>query len=165
MCKGCKDPELQYIHQKCINAYISNLPVPRRPRSPRPSSAQQSLADFLSEEPSVVLYDCTRCRDPYTVETRTISPFITIYKDKWLLGISCMLLFVCTLLIASGVAVCVASWNSTEILFSFFGLHVTVIAGAILLMFVGLGASMALGCAIYATATGRMGIHVVGTPL
>lgn len=30
VCRGCKDPELQLIHQRCIDKYINALPTPRR---------------------------------------------------------------------------------------------------------------------------------------
>ena len=90
VCRGCKDRELQYIHQECINSYISSLPVPRRPRSPRPRQLEEGL---LSGDEEEVLYDCTRCRDPYIVQQVEISPFWIIWDDKWLRIVSLLLGF------------------------------------------------------------------------
>ncbi|KAI9355976.1 hypothetical protein DFJ73DRAFT_824146 [Zopfochytrium polystomum] len=45
VCLGCKDPDLQWIHQVCIDEYISALPPPRQPPPPQPLLvAQQQLA-------------------------------------------------------------------------------------------------------------------------
>ena len=63
-CYGCKDLDLQWIHQKCIDQYMSLLP-------------QSSEI-----EPS---FYCTRCKDTYTVVSKRIHPLKTILSDRFLL--------------------------------------------------------------------------------
>lgn len=76
VCRGCKDPDLQYIHSKCIDSFVNCLPLPRRPRSPRIGGGE--------EDEDEVLYDCARCRDPYNVEEIDISPLYVMWDIWWL---------------------------------------------------------------------------------
>ena len=68
VCKGCKDLDLQWIHQDCIDRYISLLPPPRT--VPIIDSDQ----DFA----------CTRCKDPYIVESRRTHPLIALKSEPFL---------------------------------------------------------------------------------
>ncbi|KAJ3275571.1 hypothetical protein HDV01_007574 [Terramyces sp. JEL0728] len=167
VCQGCKDPELQYIHQECIDSYISSLPQPRRPRSPRPRGRdQQSVSEFLAEEqPPVVLYDCTRCRDPYTVEERPISPFIIMWQDVWLRFLAVILTIVSIVMIGSAAIIIVFGWDDNEVLAEIFGLPITVVFLALLLTVIGLIGTVGLWIAIWMSCTGKTRLHVVGQPL
>ncbi|KAJ3304199.1 hypothetical protein HDV03_003052 [Kappamyces sp. JEL0829] len=164
VCRGCKDPELQYIHQECINSYITSLPVPRRPRSPRPRS--QTLQEAMEDPAEEVLYDCTRCRDPYVVEEKLISPLYIIWDDLWLrfisivlvLGFATMLATFCT--IASN-----AAWGSDVVLVEIFGIPITVLFVALVLTILGMGAGIGLGATIWVASSGRKRLVVRGTPL
>jgi hypothetical protein len=64
-CRGCKDVDLKWIHQECMNNYISLLPQ-----------------DVENEMTSL---HCTRCRDPYQFESIRINPFKLLLKDKLVL--------------------------------------------------------------------------------
>lgn len=61
-CLGCKDPDLQLIHQECIDQYINALPA------------------TSTHDP----HHCTRCNDAYIITVARISPFTLIKKDKFL---------------------------------------------------------------------------------
>ncbi|KXS15974.1 hypothetical protein M427DRAFT_56270 [Gonapodya prolifera JEL478] len=41
-CRGCKDPDLQWSHQTCIDKYVSNLPPPQ-PRPPVSEVPEESV--------------------------------------------------------------------------------------------------------------------------
>ena len=64
-CLGCKDVDLQWIHQECIDQYIYLLP--------------QNSAD---EETS---FYCTRCKDPYQFERLGANPLKVLISDQQLL--------------------------------------------------------------------------------
>jgi hypothetical protein len=68
VCKGCKDVDLQWIHQDCIDRYISLLPPPRS------GLLIGSDQDFA----------CTRCNDPYNVESRSTHPLIALKSEPFL---------------------------------------------------------------------------------
>ncbi|KAJ3211917.1 hypothetical protein HDU67_004189 [Dinochytrium kinnereticum] len=63
-CLGCKDPDLQYIHQDCIDRWVTALPTPR---TPPPHS-----------------HNCSRCGDPYDVETTPIPRIHVLITDPFL---------------------------------------------------------------------------------
>jgi hypothetical protein len=62
VCKGCKDLDLQWIHQDCIDRYISMLPIP---------SARLQVGSDQE-------FSCTRCKDSYNVESRLTHPLIAL---------------------------------------------------------------------------------------
>lgn len=177
VCLHCKDPDLQYIHQSCINSYISSLPLPRRPRSPRLNQLQnqdneqeqvqeptQTVAEFLSQDQ--VLYDCTRCRDPYTVSTVPISPLEVIWMDVWMRSIA-IVLFLGFLVMASTLAVIAANayWGQDVVLFSVWGVEVSALTIAAFLTVLGMGAGGSLMVAMWTASMGRTRLWVTGVRL
>jgi hypothetical protein len=183
VCRHCKDPDLQYIHQNCINSYISSLPLPRRPRSPRVAQPggeggdgnqdgqlqnqeppQQTVAEFLSQEE--VLYDCTRCRDPYTVSTVAISPLEVIWQDVWMRSIAIVLLF--GFLVMGSTLVVIAAnayWGQDVVLFSVWGIDITALSVAAFLTILGIGAGGSLMAAMWSASSGRTRLWVAGVRL
>ncbi|ORY37084.1 hypothetical protein BCR33DRAFT_721716 [Rhizoclosmatium globosum] len=97
VCRGCKDPDLQYIHQTCINKYLSKLPVTSTPAftPPRQQQRRNLVMRLLMDPPDAQMppiakptdmFRCTRCRDLYKV-TETPVPLITcVWKDAYLRG-------------------------------------------------------------------------------
>ncbi|KAJ3101219.1 hypothetical protein HDU97_001570 [Phlyctochytrium planicorne] len=63
-CLGCKDPDLQYIHQECIDRWVTALP---QPRTPPPH-----------------IHRCTRCGDVYEVEMTPIPRYKVLLTDPFL---------------------------------------------------------------------------------
>ena len=49
VCLGCRDPDLQYIHQNCIDKYLSNLPPPPTRRSDAFNALQAGQAGQLAQ--------------------------------------------------------------------------------------------------------------------
>ena len=78
VCRNCKDIDLQYIHQDCINKYISCLP---HINSFINYSIKTNTNLGLIENDSL---KCTRCLDPYTIKPKKISPFVTFINDQFL---------------------------------------------------------------------------------
>jgi hypothetical protein len=89
-CLGCKDPDLQFIHQLCIDQFINNLPT---------SSSGQT-------------FQCSRCRDPYFVQVIHISPLTVLLGSKKLctmiLTFTAILLLIISFVILQ---LANASWN------------------------------------------------------
>jgi hypothetical protein len=164
VCHHCKDPELQYIHQECINTYISSLPLPRRPRSPRPQ--QQSINEFLDSDTNIeVLYDCTRCRDPYVVEERPIHPIWVIIQDPWLRIIFNLIVLACVLMFAAFIGILMGDWDSDIIFFELFGLTVTVLQFSLFLTLLGMVSGVTLTRSIWISSSGKKKLFVIGEPL
>ena len=114
VCHGCKDIDLQWIHQDCIDQYISLLPQ--------------------NSEENIKFY-CTRCKDPYQVESIRIHPLNTIKSDKSLL-LSMILVSLCMIVITLGsIDTMITNYNNGQILpsgtpiwiFSFFILSISYI--------------------------------------
>jgi hypothetical protein len=166
VCYGCKDPELQYIHQQCINSYISSLPLPRRPRSPRPGT-QTSIRQFLDQEEGIrpVLYDCTRCRDPYVVQQKLISPLEVIWKDIYLRLIFILLIIACAIMTVTCFVIAGNTWETDFALFYIFGFPITIIMLAFGLTVAGLLCGIWLGVTIWNASSGKTRLHVVGERL
>ena len=173
VCRGCKDPELQYIHQECINSYISSLPLPRRPRSPRTTGTSQQLPttaqQFLNENSDtedLVYYYCTRCRDPYVVTEVEISPFYVIWDDLWLrfiaiiLGIGFLLITITLITVAINV-----SQGGDVVIIEIAGFPITALMITFLLTIFGMGAGGSLLAAMWISSSGRKRLFVKGTPL
>ncbi|KAI8899369.1 D-isomer specific 2-hydroxyacid dehydrogenase [Globomyces pollinis-pini] len=159
VCQGCKDPELQYIHQDCINSYISSLPLPRRPRSPRPSLSN----DTPAQDP--VLYDCTRCRDPYIVSEKQVSPLIVMWHDLWLRYLMIALTLSGLIIVSIGTSIAIDNWNSDELLMDLFGIQVTVLAVSLFLTVIGTISIIGLWITMWFTCSGTKKLHVTGQPL
>ncbi|KAJ3198824.1 hypothetical protein HK099_003442, partial [Clydaea vesicula] len=87
-CKGCKDPDLQYIHQLCVNKFVDSLPSSS---SSRNNNSQYDPENNYKSNPRE--YFCTRCKDDYVVLSKPISPFIILLKDKFL----CYAMFLMTI--------------------------------------------------------------------
>ncbi|KAJ2998420.1 hypothetical protein HDV02_004535 [Globomyces sp. JEL0801] len=156
VCQGCKDPELQYIHQDCINSYISSLPLPRRPRSPRPSLSN----DTPAQDP--VLYDCTRCRDPYIVSEKQVSPLIVMWHDLWLRYLMIALTLSGLIIVSIGTSIAIDNWNSDELLMDLFGIQVTVLAVSLFLTVIGTISIIGLWITMWFTCSGTKKLHVTG---
>jgi hypothetical protein len=65
-CRGCKDIDLKWIHQDCMDNYISLLP--------------QKV-----EEENTSLR-CTRCSDPYQFDSIRINPFKVLLTEHMVLA-------------------------------------------------------------------------------
>jgi hypothetical protein len=136
--------------------------MPRRPRSPRPHI--QTLEDALEQEH--VLYDCTRCRDPYIVEEKLIFPLYVIWDDLWLRFVFVILVIGMVVMMSTFVALAShAAWGSDLVLIELFGFRITVIFLALVLASIGMGAGMGLATTIWRTSSGRKRLVVRGTPL
>ncbi|KAI8616573.1 hypothetical protein BC830DRAFT_1167704 [Chytriomyces sp. MP71] len=79
VCWGCKDPDLQWIHQICIDSFLTKLPVSpaRRPR-------RLGLWNAYSVSVPSTSFRCTRCNDPYQVVETTV-PFLQTLRTDALL--------------------------------------------------------------------------------
>jgi hypothetical protein len=82
VCTGCKDIDLQYIHQSCINNYLTTV-----------SSIEKiSLA-------------CARCKTPYNVQEIPIHFLKTLFNERLLCGsvsvmtLSMLVVNICIILI------------------------------------------------------------------
>jgi hypothetical protein len=159
VCQGCKDPELQYIHQDCINSFITSLPLPRRPRSPRP---QSTISEFLQQD---VLYDCTRCRDPYVVEERIVFPLVVIFEDPWLRLVFLTLTISFILLIVALFSILVLDDKYDIILFYLFGFKIGLLFVSLILVMVGMFAAFSLLLSIWEQSSGKKRLHVIGVRL
>ena len=163
VCHGCKDPELQFIHQNCVNAYIQSLPWPRRPRSPRVSE-NQSLEEFLESEQ--VFFDCTRCRDPYVVEERDISPFYVIWDDVWVRCLCIAIIVATVLILVFGTLLFEISRENDKVLFCVWGVIPVTLSGVcFLLTTLGVGSGFGLLRSIWMSHSGKKRLFVSGEPL
>jgi hypothetical protein len=110
VCRGCKDPDLQYIHQDCINQYISNLPNPSH-------SSLDSENQFY----------CTRCKDPYLVVSQPIHPLLALRSEKVLFP-SMMVITSCILSLTFFCVSLICESLSTGINFQFLNVPLWLIA-------------------------------------
>ncbi|KAI9336319.1 hypothetical protein BDR26DRAFT_864902 [Obelidium mucronatum] len=60
ICRGCKDIDLQWIHQNCANQFLTKLPSPKKPW-------------FRRTQPT---FKCTRCNFPYKVRETPLFPSV-----------------------------------------------------------------------------------------
>ena len=113
-----------------------------------------------------VLYDCTRCRDPYTVEQREKSPFVVIWEDLWIRFLFIVLVLATIVVMVFGTMLFVLTWNNDAILFKLWGIfpvHVSFVC--FLLTVVGVGSGFGLIRAIWISHSGRKIMFVSGEPL
>ncbi|KAI8822303.1 hypothetical protein BJ741DRAFT_655219 [Chytriomyces cf. hyalinus JEL632] len=69
VCHGCKDVDLQWVHQKCVNSFVSMLPKPR-----------------LDQNGVISNWRCSRCNDLYNVIEVPMTAWGIIFADMILLG-------------------------------------------------------------------------------
>lgn len=69
VCTGCKDPDLQWIHQNCINKFINTLPDK--------SSANEHDPGFQCPQTR-----CARCNEPYRITYTSTHPLRVLWKDR-----------------------------------------------------------------------------------
>ncbi|KAJ3243391.1 Sperm associated antigen 1 [Chytriomyces hyalinus] len=69
VCHGCKDVDLQWVHQKCVNSFVSMLPKPR-----------------LDQNGVISNWRCSRCNDLYNVIEVPMTAWGIIYADMILFG-------------------------------------------------------------------------------
>src|SRR6476469_1415533 len=84
VCRGCKDPDLQWIHQQCIDRYISSLPPPRHAPSSGPSSSSSSSSSSSQSpvgEGEHQVFSCTRCKDVYKVDSHRLPLFKALLEE------------------------------------------------------------------------------------
>ncbi|KAJ3214900.1 hypothetical protein HK099_006618 [Clydaea vesicula] len=127
VCKGCKDVDLQYIHQECIDKYITSLPVPTN-RNFEDEEVESNVRDQK--------FYCTRCLDPYQVEHTKIHPILVLLEDPFLfVAMTLMSICVC-ILSACCIILLYQHWNTGHYLFQigWFGLKMTSFS-AIMLFF------------------------------
>ncbi|KAJ3088226.1 hypothetical protein HK102_009256 [Quaeritorhiza haematococci] len=103
-CLGCKDPDLQYIHQDCIDQYVNSIPDdgPRDEDYQRRTAVATSYIHAQSRIAALAAlfigaaylkrsyitssrFQCSRCRHPYRVTETPVSPLIVLAKDPFLL--------------------------------------------------------------------------------
>ncbi|KAI8612492.1 hypothetical protein BC830DRAFT_1136368 [Chytriomyces sp. MP71] len=75
VCTGCLDPDLQWIHQGCIDTFVSALPTPSVSRT----ASTPQAPGVLSRD-----FRCTRCNDPYKVSERAVPRILCLLRDKFL---------------------------------------------------------------------------------
>ncbi|KAJ3229553.1 hypothetical protein HDU81_005248 [Chytriomyces hyalinus] len=69
VCHGCKDVDLQWVHQKCVNSFVSMLPKPR-----------------LDQNGVISNWRCSRCNDLYNVIEVPMTAWGIICADMILCG-------------------------------------------------------------------------------
>ncbi|KAJ3004315.1 hypothetical protein HKX48_001318 [Thoreauomyces humboldtii] len=128
-CVHCRDKDLQYVHQTCIDSYINALPAPI-PTTVVPSSPlddEESAQRPLLSAPDS-RYMCTRCTDPYNVVQQPIHPLRVLVKDPLLVAA----LFLMTPCVLTVLASCVmllmdaANGLPTDRLIHWPRLHLTI---------------------------------------
>ncbi|KAI8610505.1 hypothetical protein BC830DRAFT_1145494 [Chytriomyces sp. MP71] len=90
-CRGCKDPDLQWIHQACIDTYLTKLPARMR------HEAAQSRT---------VRFKCARCCDAYMVSETPVPLVSAVYQDAYLRRAVVMLLVSTSIVFVA----CTYSW-------------------------------------------------------
>ena len=119
VCLGCLDPELQYIHQACIDKFINALPP------------QRLALDPLADPP--VLFYCTRCKHPYHVTTKTLHPLLVVWRDRPARYLVLALTLAEVVLLACGVALLFID-SVNEVVFVFLQIELTYLAISIFLI-------------------------------
>ncbi|KAI9203189.1 uncharacterized protein BJ171DRAFT_511092 [Polychytrium aggregatum] len=155
VCLGCRDRDLQYIHQLCINKYLSALPPPRGRTFralPIPESEQEFVASLVRRDkwyhrltPSFLLprfeyviegHQCTRCKYPYKVYARRLSPLRGLLGDPYLLAAIVVMTICVGTLTASCVFLIIEFWSDDIIFLNLGFIKIGVVAfAAFMLLF------------------------------
>ncbi|KAJ3243390.1 hypothetical protein HDU78_000511 [Chytriomyces hyalinus] len=85
VCRGCKDPDLQFIHQQCIDAYLSKLP----PREDDPDDLGMNNQHWdnpnqVPRQERAVRFSCSRCKDAYIVYEKPVALVTAVMHDAYL---------------------------------------------------------------------------------
>ena len=114
----------------------------------------------------MVLYDCTRCRDPYTVQEQLIFPLWVIWDDLWMRFVFIVLILGMLIMLSTFIAIAThAAWGADVVLVEVLGFKITVLYVALVLVVIGMGAGIGLGMTIWLASSGRKRLVVRGTPL
>lgn len=136
VCRGCKDPDLQYIHQECMDRYITNLPTPRQ-RTQRHQDADtedETLPLIANEQDgSDHQFFCTRCKDPYKIQSIPVSPLVILFQEKVLFP-SMILITLCILVLTASCLGLIIDHFSTGTVVYFLRIPVWVLASLMLIM-------------------------------
>ncbi|KAJ3235914.1 hypothetical protein HDU78_004916 [Chytriomyces hyalinus] len=126
VCLGCRDPDLQWVHQSCMDRYLSNLP-PRPPSAsttiapPALASTASDIHHLLDEYDSSVLsntqFFCTRCNDPYYVIEKPVSRITSIFNDRFLGAAMCVMIVCISTLTVCCVSLMLENWGTGNVLF------------------------------------------------
>ncbi|KAJ3099327.1 hypothetical protein HDU96_010737 [Phlyctochytrium bullatum] len=92
VCLGCKDRDLQYIHQECVDRWVTALPAPR---TPPPH-----------------FHNCSRCGDPYEVETTPVPRIYVLLTDPFLRFAMVLMLTCIAILTVCCVALIAQHWGT-----------------------------------------------------
>ncbi|KAJ3141955.1 hypothetical protein HK101_003353 [Irineochytrium annulatum] len=142
-CLGCKDPDLQYIHQECIDRWVTALPPPRTP------------------PPHV--HACSRCGDPYRVVVTPIPRVQVLLADPFL-RLAMLLMVGCIgVLTLCCVALIVQHWGTGLNIIDLGGwiqVRMTVFAGVMLVFCHAINAATCW--MVWEHCGGEVGKHVVG---
>ncbi|KAJ3347871.1 hypothetical protein HDU83_001697 [Entophlyctis luteolus] len=152
VCLGCLDPDLQWIHQRCIDNYLSLLPLPR-------GTPPDALPDFK----------CTRCGDPYTVISTPVPRWRVIWNDRFLFA-AFVVMSSCILVLAiCCVSLLVENWGTGNLLidweiFAGFRISISIVSFAFVMFFVCHVLNACTLWIMFDFAKGRSERHVQGIP-
>eukprot|EP00834_Sanchytrium_tribonematis_P008516 NODE_1027_length_2547_cov_0.477941.p2 type:complete len:190 gc:universal NODE_1027_length_2547_cov_0.477941:1804-1235(-) len=128
-CRGCLDPDLQYIHSKCMDQFINNLPSVNYTEIDMPPdlSLWESLWYVHTEESLPLLeFKCTRCLDPYVTEVEYYSRLTSLIKVHSSLLFALIGLFMCSAIVVTSSIALLIHGDSDLLempIFSFFGIR------------------------------------------
>ncbi|TPX73138.1 hypothetical protein CcCBS67573_g05592 [Chytriomyces confervae] len=98
VCRGCKDVDLQWVHQKCVNSFVSMLPKP-----------------ILDQNGVISNWRCSRCNDLYNVIEVPMTAWGIICADMILFG--AVMFFILFFVILVGAMVHLR-WNELCLVFA-----------------------------------------------
>ncbi|TPX34523.1 hypothetical protein SmJEL517_g02900 [Synchytrium microbalum] len=104
VCNGCKDVDLKWVHQDCIDQFIGKLPpTPLTPRIPQLEmvEAEPEGHVFVNGRKKQIQYryNCSRCNDPYIITKQQIHPLVALWTEDVQLKASVALMSLCILII------------------------------------------------------------------
>ncbi|KAI8612493.1 hypothetical protein BC830DRAFT_1136369 [Chytriomyces sp. MP71] len=129
VCKGCKDLDLQWIHQVCVDSYLSALPVSvavlqagqmvQLPREEGEREHESGGANAVAGPEFTVRnkgFRCTRCDDLYNVLECPVPRIQVILNDKNLRA-SVLVMVVCMAVItACSISIIRESWGTGKMM-------------------------------------------------
>lgn len=126
-CTGCLDPDLQYIHQSCIDSFINYLPNINSMDLDLPEDL--TIWEILTYRPTaeslpLLAFKCTRCCDPYDVEIFHYSRFQSLIRIHQSIFCALIGLFLCSLVVIVSSALLLLTGNELLLnspVFAYFG--------------------------------------------
>ncbi|ORY37799.1 hypothetical protein BCR33DRAFT_721290 [Rhizoclosmatium globosum] len=101
VCLGCKDPDLQWIHQTCVDSFITALP------------------DAIDPSTNAVMekrvFKCTRCAEIYNVKETETSRVYVIATDKNLRGVFLIMTLCMSIINYCSISILVENWGTGRI--------------------------------------------------